>query len=52
MATNINNRRPVINLDLVTFVREFIPVQASEYTLFRESRGNVKLSAITQLQMK
>ena len=33
MNTNINNSRSVINLDLVTFVREFIPIQASEYNL-------------------
>ena len=33
MTTNINNRRSVINPDLVTSMREFIPIQASEYIL-------------------
>ena len=33
MATTINNSSPVKNPDLVTFVREFIPIQVSEYTL-------------------
>ena len=33
MATNINNGRSVTNPDLVTFVLESIPIQASEYIL-------------------
>ena len=32
-ATTINNSSPVINPDLVNFGREFIQIQASEYTL-------------------
>ena len=37
MATNINNSRPVINLDLVTIVQEFILIEASEYILENEN---------------
>ena len=38
MATNIKNGRSVINPDLVTFVREFIPIIASEYILENVNR--------------
>ena len=37
MATNINNSRSVINLDLVTIVQEFILIEASEYILENEN---------------